>query len=105
VNANLTKLFPLRKQESQRNASSTPSGAINAATPQVFGSPVGTIGIPQGSSVSRPGPKLQFTVSVNNLLNNTQLRGYSGVMTSPLFGKPTGAAAGRMAMVGLGLIF
>jgi len=105
VNANLTKLFPLRKQESQRNASSTPSGAINAATPQVFGSPVGTIGIPQGSSVSRPGPKLQFTVSVNNLLNNTQLRGYSGVMTSPLFGKPTGAAAGRMVMVGLGLIF
>ncbi len=106
VNANLTKLFPLRGRESQRNASSTPPGSINPATPQIFGTAVGVIGVPQGSSAnSRPEPKLQFTVSATNLLNNTQLRGYSGVMTSPLFGKPTGAAAGRMVMVGLGLIF
>src|SRR5262249_25405457 len=106
VNANLTKLFPLHKRESRRNTSSRPSGGINPATPQIFGSPVGPIGIPQGSYASnRPGPKLEFTVSANNLLNNTQLRGYSGVMTSPLFGKPTSAAAGRMVMVGLGLIF
>ena len=106
VNANFTKLFPLRRRESQRNASTTASGNINAATPQIFGSVVGVIGIPQGSSGnSRPEPKLQFTVSATNLLNNAQLRGYSGVMTSPLFGKPTGAAAGRMVMAGLGLIF
>src|SRR5262249_26374793 len=106
VNANLTKLFPLHKRESRQNASSRPAGGINPATPQIFGSPVGPIGIPQGSSASnRPGPKLEFTVSANNRRNNTQLRGYSGVMTSPLFGKPTGAAAGRMVMVGLGLIF
>jgi hypothetical protein len=106
VNATLTKLFPLRKRESRRNASSPPPGGINPATPQIFGSAAGVIGIPQGSSTnSRPEPKLQFTVSATNLLNNTQLRGYSGVMTSPLFGKPTGAAAGRMVMAGLGLTF
>jgi hypothetical protein len=46
-----------------------------------------------------------LNISANNLLNNTQLRGYSGVMTSPLFGKPTGAAAGRSVIVGLGLLF
>jgi len=48
---------------------------------------------------------MQFNVSANNLLNNTQLRGYSGVLTSPLYGKPTGAAAGRTIILGLGLTF
>jgi hypothetical protein len=107
VNANFTKLFPLRKPESHGSVSSTPAGGINPASPQIFvGGPGGPVAVPQGSSGSNtPGPKLQFTVSANNLLNNTQLRGYSGVMTSPLFDKPTGAAAGRMVMVGLGLIF
>jgi hypothetical protein len=106
VNANLTKLIPLRKRESNRNASASASGGINAATPQIFGSTAGAIGIPQGpSGNNRPEPKLQFTVSATNLFNNTQLRGYSGVMTSALFGKPTGAAAGRSVMAGLGLIF
>jgi len=106
VNANFTKLFPLRRRESERNASAAAPGGINPATPQVFGSAVGVIGVPQASSGNgKPLPKLQLTVSATNLLNNTQLRGYSGVMTSPLFGKPTGAAAGRTVMAGLGLTF
>jgi len=46
---------------------------------------------------------LAFTVQVRNLLNNTQLRGYSGVITSPLFGKPTGVAPGRTMTLGLTL--
>ena len=105
VNANFTKLFPLRR-ESQRTASNAPDGGINPNAPQIFvGGPGGPIAIPQGPGSSAPGPKLQFTVSATNLLNNTQLRGYSGVMTSPLFGKPIGAASGRMIMAGLGLIF
>ena len=54
---------------------------------------------------ARPEPNLEFTVTSNNLLNNTQLRGYSGVLTSPLFGKPTGTAAGRVVTLGLGVNF
>ena len=40
-------------------------------------------------------------VQVNNLLNNTRVNGYSGVITSPLFGKPTSYGAGRTIQVGL----
>jgi len=103
VNANLTKLIPLRKPESAK------TGAAGVANPngQIFvGGPGGPVAIPQGSSGnSASGPKLQFNVSANNLLNNTQLQGYSGVLTSPLFGKPISAAPGRTVTVGLGLLF
>ena len=44
-------------------------------------------------------------MSVNNLLNNTQLRGYSGVQTSPFFGRATGANNGRSVVVGLNFNF
>ncbi len=102
VNANFTKLFPLRKENAQKSASTVPV----PGAPQIFvGGPGGAIGIPQGPGSTTPGPKLQFTVSANNLLNNAQFRGYSGVLTSPLFGRPTGAAAGRAVMLGLGLLF
>ena len=47
------------------------------------------------------GPKLTFLIQGRNLLNNTQLRGYSGVLTSPLFGKPTGTASGRSLITGI----
>jgi hypothetical protein len=102
VNANFTKLVPLRKENPQKSASTVPV----PGAPQIFvGGPGGAIGIPQGPGSTTPGPKLQFTVSANNLLNNAQFRGYSGVLTSPLFGRPTGAAAGRAVMLGLGLLF
>jgi hypothetical protein len=103
VNANFTKVVPLKKENSQKPAATAP---VNTGAPQIFvGEPGGPFGVPQGPGSSAPGPKLQFTVSANNLLNNAQFRGYSGVLTSPLFGRPTGAAAGRMVMVGLGLLF
>jgi hypothetical protein len=38
-------------------------------------------------------------------LNNTQNRGYSGVLTSPLFGKSTGASQGRLIILGLNFTF
>jgi hypothetical protein len=59
---------------------------------------------PQAGS-NTPGPKLNFTVNAQNLLNNTQNRGYYGVLGSPLFGTSTGAAAGRTVSLGLGLTF
>jgi hypothetical protein len=107
VNANFTKTFPLRKPESATTASNSGSGGANPGGGQIFvGGPGGPVAIPQGGpGNSAPGPKLQFNVSANNLLNNTQLRSYSGVLTSPLFGKPTSAAGGRTVMVGLGLLF
>ncbi|HLQ75868.1 MAG TPA: carboxypeptidase regulatory-like domain-containing protein [Terriglobia bacterium] len=46
-------------------------------------------------------PQLTFSVSVQNLLNNTRINGYSGVITSPLFGKPTGYGNGRSIQLSL----
>ncbi len=108
VNMNFTKQFALRKPEAQKTAANTPNAAaVNPAAPQIIvGGPGGPAVIPQGPGASSaPGPKLQFNVSANNLLNHTQLRGYSGVLTSPLYGRPTGAAAGRTIILGLGLTF
>jgi hypothetical protein len=50
-------------------------------------------------------PQLTFTVRVDNLLNNTRINGYSGVITSPLFGRPTGYASGRQIMLSLNTRF
>ena len=46
-------------------------------------------------------PQFTFNVSVQNLLNNTRINGYSGVLTSPLFGRPTSYMAGRTIMLSL----
>jgi hypothetical protein len=40
-------------------------------------------------------PQTTLNVSVNNLLNNSRMNGYSGVITSPLFGQPTSYQPGR----------
>jgi hypothetical protein len=40
-------------------------------------------------------PQTNLNVSVNNLLNNSRIIGYSGVITSPLFGQPTSYQPGR----------
>jgi hypothetical protein len=63
------------------------------------------ISAPAGVPAVQPGPRLSFNVSANNLLNNTQIRGYSGVLTSNLFGKPIGASNGRSLTMGLNLQF
>jgi len=51
------------------------------------------------------GHRLRLQVRVNNLLNRSQARGYSGVLTSPLFGKPTGFTGGRTITLGMNLDF
>ena len=105
VNMSFTKTFALRKPETQRSASNATPGP-NAAAPQlIVGGPGGPAVIPQGPGNSAPGPKLAFNVNAQNLFNNTRVTGYSGVLTSPLFGKPIGSAAGRTVMLGLNITF
>jgi hypothetical protein len=50
-------------------------------------------------------PRVTFRVQVQNLLNNTRVNGYSGVITSPLFGKATGFGPGRTITFGMNTQF
>jgi len=50
-------------------------------------------------------PRMTITVNVQNLLNNTRVNGYSGVITSPLFGRPTGYGPGRSITLSLNTQF
>ena len=50
-------------------------------------------------------PRVTFRVQIQNLLNNTRINGYSGVITSPLFGRPTGYGAGRSIQLSLNTQF
>ena len=51
------------------------------------------------------GPRIRFQARIDNLLNRTQPRGYGSVVTSPLFGLPTGYAAGRTVDLSLSVDF
>jgi hypothetical protein len=68
-------------------------------------------GTPAGLQVMNftPPPQGRFRLSLNvfvqNLTNRVNLAGYSGVLTSPLYGKPTTAINPRRVNVGLGLGF
>lgn len=44
--------------------------------------------------------RFELFVAATNLFNHTNLLGYSGVMTSPFFGKPTSAGAPRRVEIG-----
>ncbi len=105
VNMSFTKTFALRKPEANRTASNAAAGPNPGAPQLIVGGPGGPAVIPQGAGNSAPGPKLSFNANAQNLLNNTRITGYSGVLTSPLFGKPIGAAAGRTIILGLNLSF
>ncbi|MBI2149635.1 MAG: carboxypeptidase regulatory-like domain-containing protein [Acidobacteria bacterium] len=108
VQMSFTKQFSLRKPEPQRPGAAAANPAAAAGVQQVIiagpGGPA-IIVTPAPAPGAAQGPRMSFNVNVNNLLNNTQVRGYSGVLTSPLFGKPTGAGPGRTINLGLGLIF
>jgi hypothetical protein len=106
VQMSFTKQFALRKPESSRQTAGNNGGG--PLPPQmVISGPGGPTVIPGPGpgAANTPGPKANFSVNVINLLNNTQNRGYSGVLTSPLFGKSTGAAAGRIIILGLNFTF
>ena len=51
------------------------------------------------------GPRLRFQARINNLLNRTQPRAYGSVVTSPLFGLPTGYTGGRTSTLSTSLNF
>lgn len=89
IDAQFSKQFTLRR------TSAAPR--LNSALPQI-----GPVASPAPSG---EGLRLNLILSVRNLLNNTQLRGYSGVLTSPLFGKPTGTAPGRNMTAGLTVLW
>jgi len=62
-----------------------------------------------GSTATQPPslahPQMSFTVSAQNVLNHTRVNSYSGVVTSPLFGKPTSWAQGRQVYFSLNTRF
>ncbi len=47
------------------------------------------------------GPTVTFQMQIQNLLNNVQLNGYSGTMTSPFFGRASNARQPRQIEAGL----
>jgi hypothetical protein len=109
ISGSFTKTWALKRPEKGPAAAAAGGGGINPQQPiGIIGGPGGPVLIqgpaPSGAA-AQPGPKMSFNVNVNNLFNNVQLRGYSGVLTSPLFGKPIGAASPRTVTLGLGLSF
>jgi hypothetical protein len=49
--------------------------------------------------------RMQINVAIDNLTNRANLVGYSGVKTSPFFGRPTSAQGARRIRVGMNLGF
>jgi len=56
---------------------------------------------PNGGFGQQSGPTMTFIVNFQNILNNQQLNGYSGVMTSPFFGRANSARNPRQIEAGL----
>ena len=57
---------------------------------------------PGGGQPDRP---IRFQARFYNVLNGTQVRGYSGVLSSPLFGQPTGFMRGRTVRLSMHVDF
>ena len=53
----------------------------------------------------QPDRLVRFQARFYNLLNSTQVRGYSGVLSSPLFGQPTGFMRGRTVRLSMHVDF
>lgn len=66
----------------------------------------GGMGGPGGRNNNRGGgPELVFTMNVNNLFNHTNLGQFSGVATSPFFGRANSARSPREIEVGMQINF
>jgi hypothetical protein len=68
---------------------------------------VGGGGGPQVVTVDNSGQRfrVQFVVQVQNVTNNANYTGYSGVLTSPFFGQPTAVQGTRKVDIGVQLQF
>jgi hypothetical protein len=49
--------------------------------------------------------RVRFQARVSNLFNHSQPRAYSGVLSSPFFGQPTGYEGGRTVSLSMNLDF
>jgi len=87
----LTKTINLKSTENPGSAS---TGGVNA-----LGEPQRSSG-PGGLTRQRR-PTMSFVVNIQNLLNNQQLNSFSGVMSSPFFGRANSARNPRQIEVGL----
>ena len=122
TNLNFTKTINLRSSPEQPSAASNtganpfvepqrggggfPGGAQGGGggrPPQAGGQrgPGGPGGRPGGNNQQQRGPTMAFVVNFQNLLNHPQLNQYSGVMTSPFFGRANGARNPRQVELGL----
>jgi hypothetical protein len=63
--------------------------------------PGGLLGALGGGGADNKRLRIELFVAASNLLNRVNRIGYSGVMTSPFFGRPTGAQPGRRIDLGL----
>jgi len=87
-------------------AAGLPAAAIQQLIAQVSAQPgllAGRLDAPT-TTTQQPSlmhPQTNLNVTVNNLLNNSRMTGYSGVITSPLFGQPTSYQPGRSISLSL----
>ncbi len=129
INMNFSKTFNLRRSDrSPRDAAGGGAGSSFAEPQRIEGGGFpggrfpaggqGPNGFPGGGPGpgsgglqriggfgSSAGPRMTFNLSINNLLNNTQLRSYNGVLTSTFYGRATSAQNGRTMVLGLNFSF
>ena len=72
--------------------------------PVVYGTPAG-VSVTSFTPPEQGRYRLSFNVFVYNLTNRVNLAGYSGVQTSPLYGRPTSAVNQRRINAGMSLGF
>jgi hypothetical protein len=75
------------------------------ALPQRGGGGGGGRGGRRGRGPQAGESRVRFQARVNNLFNHTQPRAYSGVLSSPFFGQPTGFQGGRTITLSMNLDF
>src|SRR5262249_32499844 len=72
--------------------------------PMIYGTPAG-VNVTTFTPPAHGKYRMGFSVYVQNLTNRANFVGYSGVLTSPLFGKPISAINPRRVNVGVQLGF
>jgi hypothetical protein len=113
------KTFPLKRSNSAQ-AGNAPAGAMpfqqgrpgewhgpgGGPPPGGPGGPFPGGGDPRGGGGrERRGPEMSITANVSNLLNHTNFSRYSGVLTSPFFGRANSARAPREVELGVQFSF
>ena len=69
--------------------------------------PRGRVGSVLNGVAPRPVPYVRFEIygQANNIFNTVNFQNYSGVLTSPFFGRPTAASAPRRVSIGARMFF